>query len=53
LGFGHNVSKNNLVKANERRDSRIFAEYATHLIGLTRKCAIPEDFERWYNDNYT
>jgi hypothetical protein len=45
LGFGQNVSKNNLAKANERRDSRIFAEYANHLIGLARKYAIPEDFE--------
>lgn len=45
LGFGQNVSKNNLAKANERRDSRIFAEYAYHLIGLARKYAIPEGFE--------
>jgi len=45
LGFGQSVSKNNLAKANERRDSRIFAEYAYYLIGLARKYAIPEQFE--------
>jgi hypothetical protein len=45
LGFGPNVSKNNLAKANEKRDFKIFAEYAYHLIGLARKHAMPEDVE--------
>jgi len=45
LGFGLNVSKNNLAKANEHRDYRIFAEYAYHLIGIARRHALPEDFE--------
>ncbi len=45
LGFGPNVSKNNLAKANEHRDYRIFTEYAYHLIGIARRHALPEDFE--------
>jgi hypothetical protein len=45
LGFGQNVSKNNLAKANERRDWRIYAEYAYHLIGRARKLSLPENFE--------
>ena len=45
LGFGQNVSKNNLAKANERRDWRIYAEYAYHLIGRARKFSFPENFE--------
>jgi len=51
LGFGQNVSKNNLAKANERRDSRIFSEYANYLIGLARKYAISEDFELTVDGN--
>jgi len=45
LGFGPNVSKNNLAKANEKRDFKLFAEYAYHLIGLARKHALPDDLE--------
>jgi hypothetical protein len=37
--------KNNLAKANERRDWRIYAEYAYHLIGRARKFSFPENFE--------
>jgi hypothetical protein len=45
LGFGQGVSKNNLAKANERRNYLIFAEYAYHLISIARKYATTEDFE--------
>lgn len=46
LGFGTGISKNNLAKANERRDWRIYADYAYVLIALARKtCLTDEDFE--------
>lgn len=51
LGFGRNVSKNNLAKANEHRDNRIFAEYAYYLIGIARKKAITEDFDLTIESN--
>jgi hypothetical protein len=40
LGFGTGVSKNNLAKANENRDWRIFADFAYILIAQARKCCI-------------
>jgi hypothetical protein len=46
LGFGTGVSKNNLAKANQRRDWHIYAEYAYVLINQARELCIPaEDFE--------
>lgn len=46
LGFGTGISKNNLAKANERRDWRIYADYAYVLIAVARKCCLTdEDFE--------
>ena len=41
LGFGRGVSKNNLAKANEKRDWRIFADFAYILIAQARKCCVP------------
>src|SRR5665647_1647404 len=35
LGLGKSVTRSNFAKANETRNSRIFEEYAYHLIGLT------------------
>ena len=32
LGFGKNVTRSNLSKANENRDFKIFEEFANHLI---------------------
>jgi transposase len=43
LGFGKNVSKNNLAKANENRDWRIFADFSTILIAQARKCCLPNE----------
>ena len=46
LGLGTGISKNNLAKANQRRDWRIYAEYAYVLINQARELCIPaEDFE--------
>lgn len=45
LGFGKNVTRSNLAKANENRDYRIFEEFAYHLIDLARKKLANDDFE--------
>ena len=36
LGFGRNVSRSNLSKANETRDARIFQEFADKMVSLAR-----------------
>src|SRR5690554_2325626 len=45
LGFGNSVSRRNLGNANEKRDSRIFEEFAYLLIDKARKTCYNEDFE--------
>jgi hypothetical protein len=46
LGFGKNVSKTNLALANEKRDYRIFEEFAYVMIKKARECSIPDsDFK--------
>lgn len=45
LGLGINISKNNLAKANENRDWRIYAEYAYLLIAQARQECISDDFK--------
>jgi len=40
LGFGKGTSRSNFANANEKRDCRIFEEYAFHLINLARKASI-------------
>ena len=46
LGFGKNVSKTNLALANEKRDYRIFEEFAYIMIKKARSCSIPDaDFK--------
>jgi transposase len=45
LGFGTHISRSNLAKANEKRTSKIFEEFAYHLIGVVRKKLINNDFE--------
>ncbi len=45
LGLGKSVTRSNLAKANLNRDSKVFGEYATHLIGLARNKRANEDFE--------
>ncbi len=37
LGLGKRVTRSNLAKANEKRDYKIFEEFAYHLIDLARK----------------
>lgn len=45
LGLGKSVTRSNFAKANEIRNSRIFEEYAYHLIGIARTRRSNEDFE--------
>ena len=45
LGFGKSVTRSNLSKANERREYKIFEDYAFYLIGLARKLRANNDFE--------
>ncbi len=43
LGFGKGVSKANLGKTNEKRDYRIYQEFAYHLIDKARKICLADD----------
>lgn len=45
LGFGKSVTRSNLSKANEKRDSKIFEDYAFYLIEIARKKRSNNDFE--------
>lgn len=45
LGFGKSVTRSNLAKANEKRDFKIFEEFAYYLIGIARKKRANDDFE--------
>jgi hypothetical protein len=45
LGFGKNVTRSNLAKANESRNSKIFEEFAYHLIEIARRNRANDDFE--------
>lgn len=45
LGFGKNVTRSNLSKANENRDSRIFEEFAYYLIDVARQKRSNNDFQ--------
>ena len=45
LGFGKNVTRSNLAKVNERREPRIFEEFAYHMIDIARKKRINKEFE--------
>ena len=45
LGFGKSVTRSNLAKANERRSSKVFEEYACHLIDVARKKLANDNFE--------
>lgn len=44
LGFGKTVTRSNLAKANEKRTSKIFEEFAYHLIDIARKKRVNDDF---------
>jgi hypothetical protein len=45
LGFGKSVTRSNLAKANESRNSKIFEEFAYHLIDVSRRKRANDDFE--------
>ena len=45
LGFGKNVTRSNLSKANESRNCRIFEEFAYHLIEIARNKRANDNFE--------
>ena len=45
LGFGKNVTRSNLAKVNERREPKIFEEFAYRMIDIARKKRINKDFE--------
>jgi len=45
LGFGNTVSRRNLGNANDKRDCRIFQEFAYILIEKARKTCYNNDFE--------
>ncbi len=45
LGFGKSVTKSNLAKANEKRDSKIFEDFAYYLIDIAQKKLKNDDFE--------
>lgn len=37
LGFGKSITRSNLSKANEKRNYKIFEEFANHLIGMSQQ----------------
>jgi hypothetical protein len=45
LGFGKNVTRSNLAKANENRDCSFFEEFASYLIDIARRKRANDDFE--------
>ena len=44
LGFGKTVTRSNLAKANEKRSSKIFEEFAYYLIDIARRKRANDDF---------
>jgi len=51
LGFGKGSSKSNFANANEKRDCRIFEDYAFYLIDLARRSSTEEDFQLIIEEN--
>ena len=45
LGFGKNVTRSNLSKANENRNYKIFEEFANHLISIAQDKKSNDSFE--------
>ena len=45
LGFGKSVTRSNLSKANEKRNFKIFEEFANHLIVIAQKKNSNSDFD--------
>ncbi|GHU83895.1 hypothetical protein FACS189415_7250 [Bacteroidia bacterium] len=44
LGFGTNVTRSNLAKANEQREPKIFEDFANYMIAKARDCRAVKDF---------
>ena len=42
LGFGRGVSRSNLANANEKRDYRLFEQFATEMITEARRCCLAD-----------
>jgi hypothetical protein len=51
LGFGKGSSRSNFATANEKRDCRIFEEFAFYLIDQARRSSIVEDFQLIIDEN--
>lgn len=51
LGIGTSISKSNLAHANEKRDWRIFADFACLLIAEARKNILPNDALSVFENN--
>jgi len=45
LGFGRSITRSNLAKANENRDSKIFEDFAYHMIDIARRKCLSDEFE--------
>ena len=45
LGFGKNITRSNLSKANENRNYKIFEEYAYYMINIARRKRANNNFE--------
>lgn len=45
LGFGKSITRSNLAKANEKRSSKIFEEFAYYLIDIAQKKRSNDNFE--------
>jgi hypothetical protein len=43
LGFGKKVSRSNLANANEKRDYRIYEDFAYEIIALAKKHVMPDE----------
>jgi hypothetical protein len=51
LGFGKDVIRSNLAKANEKRNYKIFNDFAIHLINEARMTAPVKEFDLNINSN--
>lgn len=45
LGFGKSVTRSNLAKVNEKRNCKIFEEFAYHLMDMARSKRTHDDFQ--------
>ncbi len=43
LGLGRSISKSNLAYVSEKRNYKIFEDYAYHLVAEARKCSLIDD----------